>query len=392
MKICIISNFYKPHSIGGAERVAEATAEEFARLGHRVFVITTQSERGSTLENQSGVKVYRFHQTNICRYSDLKKHNIFFKMFWHFFNEFNIGAYFKVKKILIADKPDAIITHNLMGMGFTVPAAIRNLKIKHIHVVHDVQLASIGIIVKSKENSFLVNGSLVKIYRLINRWLFSSPAIVVSPSEWLMKFYDKRGFFKNSKRIVLQNPLTNPFDSAKTPKKTKTGNFLCINQLERHKGIEWLVDFWRKNNIKNELLICGKGSLLNNEKFIKELPSSVKIIETMSADEQQITFVNYDFFIMPSLCYENSPTVIPLAYQNGTPVIVSDIGGSVELVENGKTGFTFLPGDNSSFLAALNKAIGLSNEKYAEMSRACLERSKSLIVDNYVKKLIDMVF
>lgn len=391
MKICIISNFFKPHSIGGAERVAEATAEEFARLGHDVFVVTTQSEPGSALENQNGVRVFRFHQKNIFHYSDLKKHNIFMKMFWHFFNEFNAGAYFNVKNILKAEKPNVVITHNLMGLGFTVPAAIRSLKIKHLHVLHDVQLASIGVIVKGQENSFMVNGFLLKIYKLINRWLFGSPAIVISPSEWLMKYYNERGFFEKSNKIVLRNLLTNFYSTPAQSKAMKTGRFLCINQLEEYKGMKWLVEFWEKNNIKNELLISGGGSLLNDDKFIQELPISIKIYGKMSVDEQRKAFVQYDFFIMPSLCYENSPTVIPLACQNGTPAIVSDIGGSAELVEEGKTGFAFLPGDDSSFSAALNKALNVSNEKYAEMSQACLEKAKEYDIEKYCGEILKMV-
>ncbi len=42
-----------------------------------------------------------------------------------------------------------------------------------------------------------------------------------------------------------------------------------------------------------------------------------------------------DVLVVPSLWYENSPTVILEAYAAGTPVIVSALGGMAELVQDG---------------------------------------------------------
>ena len=41
MKIVIINNLYAPWVRGGAERIAEKTAEGLAKAGHEVFIITT---------------------------------------------------------------------------------------------------------------------------------------------------------------------------------------------------------------------------------------------------------------------------------------------------------------------------------------------------------------
>ena len=57
------------------------------------------------------------------------------------------------------------------------------------------------------------------------------------------------------------------------------------------------------------------------------------------------------FVILPSLCYESFPLVIMEAYACGKPVVASRIGALAELVEDGKTGLLFEPG-NARDLAA----------------------------------------
>jgi glycosyltransferase involved in cell wall biosynthesis len=60
-----------------------------------------------------------------------------------------------------------------------------------------------------------------------------------------------------------------------------------------------------------------------------------------------------DAVIVPSLCYENSPTIIYESFAVGTPVIASRIGGIPTLIVEGENGYTFEPGNEASFLHAL---------------------------------------
>ena len=49
--------------------------------------------------------------------------------------------------------------------------------------------------------------------------------------------------------------------------------------------------------------------------------------------------------VLPSICYENFPRTLVEAFGSGLPVIASRIGALAELVEHGKTGLHFEPGD-----------------------------------------------
>ena len=207
MKVCLINNLYKPFARGGAEIVVENIANGLKARGHDVFVITTKSVFKKA--KNKNTKVYYFFPINLFWIGNIEKHNIFCRLFWHFFDMFNLHSYFKIKKILQKEKPDLVITHNLKGIGYLIPKAINKLGIKYFHTLHDVQLAiPSGILIKGKENLWQNRFFLTKLYEKINKKLFSYPQVIISPSNWLLDFYSKKDFFQNSKKIVLRNPIS----------------------------------------------------------------------------------------------------------------------------------------------------------------------------------------
>ena len=62
-----------------------------------------------------------------------------------------------------------------------------------------------------------------------------------------------------------------------------------------------------------------------------------------------------DVVVVPSVWYENSPNTILEAFAHRTPVLVSDLGGMAELVEDGVNGLRFAPGDAASLAARLRQ-------------------------------------
>lgn len=223
MKICLISNLYPPISRGGAEKVAERVArglrdtgphtKDFGvGAGHEVFVISTKPWDGRkslkpVAAEESGIKVYRFYPLNIFYYLNDYKHNALWRMKWHFWDMFNCHSRRVVKKILKQEKPDIVMTHNLMGIGFLIPGAIRGLGIKHVHTLHDVQLAvPSGLIIKGEENNWEQRTVFRKIYEIACRRLFNSPDVVVSPQNGFWIFIRPKDFSKNQKKLSCQTP------------------------------------------------------------------------------------------------------------------------------------------------------------------------------------------
>lgn len=78
---------------------------------------------------------------------------------------------------------------------------------------------------------------------------------------------------------------------------------------------------------------------------------------------------NTQFLILPSLCYENFPVVIMEAYASGKPVIASGLGAMAELVEEGKTGLLFEPGNPEDLADKMQWMV--------ENEDACIEMGKN---------------
>jgi glycosyltransferase involved in cell wall biosynthesis len=350
MKIVIINNLYAPWVRGGAERIAGKIVKGLRGAGHEVFVIATApptpSARRVHPSQEGNFQEEVFYLPSI--FYNLEKYPPLFRFFWHLGDIFNFVRVGKIKKILEEKKPDLVIAHNLQGIGLLVPHLLRKMKIRHFQTLHDIQLLHpSGLMIRGKEKA--VDSPAAKIYQFISRKLMGSPEIVISPSRWLLGEHLKRGFFKKSEQVILPNYFSVK-NVAQTPNlKSPIFNFkfLYVGQIEEHKGVEFLVEVFLKfleNNPAAELAIAGGGSKLEEIKKIAGGRKEIKILGRKSAEEIKELMLSSDCLIAPSLCYENSPTVIYEAVAAGLPVIGARLGGITELLE-AAGGLTFEPGN-----------------------------------------------
>jgi glycosyltransferase involved in cell wall biosynthesis len=100
--------------------------------------------------------------------------------------------------------------------------------------------------------------------------------------------------------------------------------------------------------------------------------TNIEFLGYKSGEELWNLVRNASFIIVPSECYENNPLTILEAYAHGKPVIGAHIGGIPELIENGKTGFLFKPGDKNQLQEILSEANRLEESKYLQMSKNVL--------------------
>jgi glycosyltransferase involved in cell wall biosynthesis len=166
----------------------------------------------------------------------------------------------------------------------------------------------------------------------------------------------KRGYFKKSKTEIqkLENILNfNLSDNAARAKTKPFKHLLFVGQIEKHKGILFLLEAFKKLASEDmTLTIAGDGSLLP---LIRERFSKDKRIQILGRPEKSALEKYYqeaDALIMPSLCYENYPTVIIEARQVGLSVIASNLGGIPEAISSGD--WLFTPGDANDLFAKIN--------------------------------------
>ncbi len=383
MKICLINNLYKPYNRGGADKIAENIVNGLEKAGYEIFVISTKPLFSHLA---SRVSYHNYYIPSIFPY--LNKIPKPVRLLWHFGDNFNFINYLKIKKILKKEKCDLIITHNLKGLGCLIPKAIKKLKIKHVHYLHDIQLIHpSGLMFYGEEKK--IDSIFAKIYSHITKKLFNSPNIIISPSKWLLNMHKKRNFFPNSKKIVLPNPAT-IHKMRDTRCKIQNTKLLYVGEIENHKGVMTLIQAFQKLNRDDvELIMIGQGSQLEKIKKISNKNKNIKILGWQKNEKVRKIMLNSDALIMPSSCYENSPTVIYEAISDGLPVIASEIGGIPELIKK-FGGILFEPQNKNDLKNKINYLI----DNYQEVKKASQKGKleiKKLSLKNYTKELLDII-
>jgi len=171
---------------------------------------------------------------------------------------------------------------------------------------------------------------------------------------------------------------------------------LFVGRLMPEKGITTLLNAWRKcSTIPLEII---GGGLLEKDiiKFI-EKNNSTKIKYRGHLLHQQVLscIQEANFLVFPSQCYENFPLVIIEAFACGVPVIASRLGAMAEIVEDGKTGLLFTPGDAEDLASKVEWAWNHPAEM-AEMGKAArreyeekytAERNYQMLMEIYQKAI-----
>lgn len=394
MKIGIVTNLYPPHARGGAENVIVRTVEQLLAMGHDIFIITGQPKdkgAGITLGQLSVERVYRFFPQNI--YFTLDDHQYVWPMrlLWHLVDAFSFSGSSVVSKILSDEKPDIVVTHNVKGIGLRIPRAIQAMNIPHVHILHDLQLVTpSGLRMFGQEKERWFTKPAHALYRAICRARLGKPAIVLSPSQFLIDEYKKVGFFKNTETRCIPNPSPNPSDVLRDPHRSGPLRLLFIGQLGYHKGLAFLLDAFAKYEGDARLQIVGGGPLR-------------ALVEERAQHDKRIVYLGYtpqeevmkciaavDAVVVPSLCYENSPTVIYEALSAGIPLIASRIGGVGELIQDGKTGMLFTPGDETDLLHAI-RTMDAEKDVYATRGEVMRESVAPYVLSKYAERLVELL-
>jgi glycosyltransferase involved in cell wall biosynthesis len=387
MRVLLANNLYGAGSRGGAESVVRAEAEALAGLGHEVSVVSL----GDGSSSDGKIREISYRPPNLFDYRELPGHGFGARLAWHFLDIFNVGSAREFGRIVDEFGPDVVHTHNLMGLGFMIPAELRLHRARHVHTVHDVQLLHPSGLLPVGHGGGLPKLSVAaRTYIRLMRRLMGSPDAVVFPSEFMMKLHRRFGFFPKSKCEVVRNPAPPPIGRREPPAKPR---FLFAGQLEKHKGIGTLIGAWEGEAGKPagaELVICGGGSL--DERIRKAAGANHDIHYLGKLDREKLLdeIGRSSFVIVPSEVIENAPSIIMESFSRGTPVIAAKSGGIPELVREGETGFLFEAGNVEALAASLRRAAELSAEKWETMSVECLKLSGDCAVHKWAERLLGL--
>ena len=369
--------------------VVEIIINELLAQNHQLILITLG--RKNEIQRQGNLTIYRIKPLNIFSFLDINNRPIWLRFIWHPLDVFNISSYLSVKKILKQEKPRAVFTHNLKGLGYLIPKAIKKVRLKQIHTLHDVQLSRpSGLIIYGQEKPFLI---LDKIYEKTVKRLFGNPEVVISPSRWLMGYYQARGFFYESKKVILPNPVVfKKVEKISDQQEDKEKfNLLYVGQLEQHKGIIFLINALKKIKPNNwQLTIVGNGGSKSSVENLVAGDSRFKFPGFIQPDSLSEYFRLADLTIVPSLCYENSPQVINESLVANVPVVAADIGGVSEIIKDNYNGFTFAPGNEKNLIEVLEYFLA-HPQVLTELKNNCFVSVHNFSAANYLRKIIELL-
>lgn len=391
MKICIISNLYRPYIIGGAEICAEMTANGLADCGHDVFVITTSPDAGlrPSTDISGKIRIYKFNPLNLYHTYWADSTSAIYKPLWHLIDIWNLQPYFAVKNIIKREMPDIIHTHNLGGFSTSIFSAIKCFEIPHFHTLHDFQLLS-------PWSTLFRNGTNVDEFNFlerrfvnIKRILSSSVDVAISPSRFVLDTHLKHGFFKDAKHVVLPLGIDLGDHNSIISKNYDRINLLYVGGLVWHKGVHLLIEAFQSITSEKMMLhIVGKGK--DEEMFWHMAKSDRRIIfhGFVSAEERDRIYSEANIVVVPSIWYDNSPTVIYESFSHATPVIGSRIGGIPELIQDGFNGLLFEPGNVEDLKVKIEYLV--SNEKLlALFAENTFILSRNFDKFRYLKRLLE---
>lgn len=208
---------------------------------------------------------------------------------------------------------------------------------------------------------------------------------VIAPTRFLRDAYLANG---------LKVPVTHSHFGVDFPRSPKPPcaddapvRFGYIGQLAPHKGTDILIDAFRRlPKGRAELQIFGPED--QDLAFMAVLTTKangfpVWFRGTFPGALLPEILAGIDFLVIPSRWYENSPLVLLNSLASHTPVIVSNVEGMTEFVEEGRNGFVFPRGSVTGLEGVLRSIVDRPGQaralsaftRYPKTTRAMTEEA-----------------
>ena len=130
-----------------------------------------------------------------------------------------------------------------------------------------------------------------------------------------------------------------------------------VGRLSPEKGVEVLLAAWERVGSRLPLTIVGDGPMAPLVKAAAARNPAVRWAGRKKIDEVYELLGRADLAICPSTCYETFGRVAAEAFATGTPVVASGHGAFADIVDPGRTGSLFRPGDAGDLAAQVLRLV-----------------------------------
>lgn len=410
MKILHIHKYFNKYRSGGSISAMFETKKLLEKKGHQMMFFSMKNPvNEKSRYSKYFIKSFDINEAK----SFLEKIKLIPRVIFNFESEK------KVRELVQKERPEVAHIHDIYH--YITPAVLFGLEKEKIPIAHKLsayelicpnyKLFTQGEICNRCKNDRYYN--CFKYKCLKNSWGASFVGMLEAYIHKILKSYDKIDFFLapsefmknkfiefgyNKNKIKILRNVLNLKDYQ--PEFNKSNFFLYSGRLSEEKGLMNLIEainiLKKEDKLNNHILcIMGEGPQeIELKEKVKNLNLGEEIVFLGFKKRWSKEWMRYNkkakLNILPSLWFDNSPVTISEAMAFGTIPLVSDRGGTSEMIEIEKSGLVFKA---TSIKDLADKIFLVIAEKIdlKKMQREAVKRVQEINgEEKYYRKLISI--
>jgi glycosyltransferase involved in cell wall biosynthesis len=360
--LMLISNFYPV--LAGAEQQALNLSRMLVSKGIPVSVLTRSIKNEKNFEQINGVKVYR-------------EIHVIDKGKWFGISYILSSFYFLFRK---RHTYNIIHCHIANGLGYIAALLIKFLFNKKVIV--KVALSGPKSDFKMLKKTRL-NRICLKMLHNVDK--------VITICSWSKKEALNEDF-PESKISFIPNGVNTDHFIPSPAAECSSNKITFLGRLNYQKGIDTLLLAFSSlviNKPELQLEITGEGPEKTNLlKMAEDLKITNKVIFHGENTDPYAFLLSSSVFVLPSRS-EGLPNVLLEAMSCGLPVIASNVGGNLDLIQSGKNGILFEEGNYEQLSSAIETILDNKQlkEKLGKNARQAIVKdySMEITVSKYIE-------
>ena len=352
MRILLVHNRYQSHAPSGEDIVFDEECQLLREHGHEVIA-------------------YERHNDDIKNFSLQQKVTLLWQMNW------SKKSYREIRELICRKKPDVAHFHNTFPLispsayyacqdgDVPVVQAFHNFRFfcpsgllfSHGHVCEEClqhgpwRSMKHGCYRGSKIQT-LPLATMLWFHQWKGTWT-QQIDVFIALTEFAREKYIQAGL--PADRIVVKPNFMN---YPPEPCYEHQGYATFLGRLTPEKGVETLLAAWKKlTDVPLKILGDGAQRAELEEIVQQERLSNVEFLGRLPHTECMRWLRSARFLILPSIVYEGFPLTIREAFACGKPVVASRLGAMAAIIEDGKTGLLFEPGNPDDLTAKVRQLM-----------------------------------
>lgn len=392
MKALLISNFFPPNEVGGAEISAFYSAQGLMARGvqFHVLVVNARAPADEHCEDQyQGIPVsrYRYQYLGRNRWREL----------------FDRRVYRATLTVLRRVRPDIVHAHNITGASLAALLACRRAGVPVIQSLHDLwMLCPNNMMYRRGQPPCMIGPGQrrncgacarhlewwadIPARRVVFRLLLGHVRMFIAPSRFYRELHVQAGY--PAARVTAlpygippdpPAPLSNTAAIRALREDERSFTLLMAGSFMEHKGADSVLAALRRLTHEDEQAGHARrtwrwiiaGYIPPEYRQALAEFQNVRQLDWVPFSQMRGLYAYADAVVQPSIWHENQPLSIMESFMAGTPVIGSRAGGIPELIADGETGLLFHPGDGDDLAGRIRALIESPGDRLRAMRRAC---------------------